>query len=132
VLKREILWVKDSPVTRKVASVVNPLDELRTLFPTWRHGALGYTLQANGIDELEIGGHALCHDGFQATVTIAIHQRALRRNVRILDPTGVKVFETPNRKGLTAPELLRELETLDMQSMLRGYAEKARRRMEAV
>lgn len=120
------------PATRKVASVVNPLDELRTLFPTWRHGGLGYTLQANGLDELEIGGQALCHDGFQATVSVAIHQRALRRNVRILDPSGVKVFETPNRKGLTAPELLRELETLDMQSMLRGYAEKARKRMETV
>ena len=123
---------RDSPATRKVAGVINPLDEMRALFPSWRHGGRGYLLQDNGSEEIEICGQALGLDGFQATVVVAVHQRALRRHVRICDPAGLKVLETPQRKGLTAAELLRELETLDMQSMLRGYAEKARRRLETV
>lgn len=112
--------------------MIKPLDDLRNLFPTWRHGRNGYCLQAIGSEGLEISGAALCHADFSATVVVAVHQRALRRHVRIFDPAGVKVLETPQRKGLTATELLQELETLDMQSMLRGYAEKARRRLETV
>ena len=77
--------------------MINPLDEMRTLFPAWRHGGRGYVLQGDGSEEIEICGQALCHEGFQATVVVAVHQRALRRHVRICDPAGLKVLETPQR-----------------------------------
>ena len=106
---------------------MNELDHLRTIFPKWRHGAAGYRLSAGESEELNITGDALSHDGYRAVIVVAIHQRALRRNVRVFDPAGAKILDTPPKKGLSALDLLKEIETLDMTSVMRGFAAKRKR-----